>query len=191
MIDFSDLESALRLTQELQADLAASGLEDTVQLTRPAYVPVEDTAPAPVKQAAQFATQFKLKQSRRNQQLHDCYISANQKHKLELFTLFTLGSSPVGDYDTTVATFRSCLDRERALLQREIAEADGGRKLRPHRAADIGVALRSARDRKGQTQETAAEQIGCSASTISRIELGVQTPRKHLDAIRRYIESAE
>lgn len=124
MDDLTDLAAALRLTQELLDDLAASGLADKVFLTRPAYyVRVEDDKREPAEPSPQFAAQCKLKLSRGEEHLRDHFIRTNQERKLKLFSIFTLGSFPMGDYNTSVSTFRAGLERAGALLQREMTEA--------------------------------------------------------------------
>lgn len=124
MTDLTGLEAALRVTEELLEDLTSSGLADTVLLTRPAYyVRVEGDTREPAEPSPQFAAQFKLKLSRGGGHLRDHFIGTNQERKLKLFPTFTLDSFPMGDYNTPVSTFRAGLERARALLQREMAEA--------------------------------------------------------------------
>ena len=119
MADPAVLEAALRLTKELLTDLAASNLPDRDPATREAYGRSADATP----DAIQRAVEFKRKLSIRDRHLQDYYVGADQEQRLKLFTLFTLGVSPIGDYNTSVSTFRTGLERERALLQREMAGA--------------------------------------------------------------------
>jgi DNA-binding XRE family transcriptional regulator len=115
--DLADLEAPLRLTQELLADLGR--LSGTVLLMRRACGHMKRVK----AKARQRAVEFGRKLSLRNQHLRDYFIRTNQEYKLKLFPIYTVGSSPMQYNDMTVARFRAGLERERALLQREMAGA--------------------------------------------------------------------
>jgi hypothetical protein len=206
MADLNDLEAPFRLTEELLADLSASNLPDAYPLTRSAHGHIEGVT----KETAQRGIEFRRKLSLRDQHLRDYHIKTNQEHKLKLFTIFTLGSFPMGDYNLSVATFRSGLERERAILQGELAEvmapsygvSKGPSIDQTPTRNSIGKMTKEAWVQNGwpdklkeargtRTQKEAAGQCGgVSVETYKKWEQGARPPKpSNLPAVLRFIDA--
>ena len=180
----NEIEEARQLTEELTRDLESGFTEAECQgvyPTRPAY-----GGAAASNEQRSFAAQIKRKLADRNQRVREYFIRKNEEHKLKLFPLLTLEALPFCDYNTTAAELIQCLERERTVLIRELNDM---RTRSAPLKSPLGTELLRVREQKGHSQEEAAEEIGCDASSISRIERGKAAPKRLRKNVQKYLTS--
>jgi len=191
------LNRTTRLQSMLHTALETYPKSDCVRFPfHSAYRPSTDQTPTTAQQAA---IDWRNLLAERNIAMRGYFGWRGQQHKLALFPLAAFGE--VGNFGQSLTADDSllALEQEIDLLRREMQDlaaqpaANSGRTepaaQSGEQETEIGERLRQARTSRGEKQEAVAEDLGCSVSTISRIERRKEQPRPALKKkIQQYID---